>query len=148
MVNNNSPTSVCAAVKLPVPALVNAPKSNSIFVVPPVSAYGSRVVRHITSSIEQDRHKGICNSSCTAPPAIVCAASAPGLDTIVHGFIAVKNEQHPVRILVDTGATESCVSQQYVERVGASVRSKPEVLTLANGSTATSQGTIVAPVIQ
>jgi len=51
-----------------------------------------------------------------------------------------------VRILVDTGATESCISEQFVKSTKAKVRSKPEELHMANGSIAVSQGTVVLPV--
>ena len=42
--------------------------------------------------------------------------SAPNLDTIVHCLITVKEkvkkeQQHAVRFLIDTGATESCIQK-------------------------------------
>lgn len=88
---------------------------------PQVSAYGSRGVRPITSSLVVSSQlvkasaKAIVTT--TALPTTVCAASAPGLDTVVLGFIAVTKQLHPVRNLTDTGATESRVSEQYEERV-------------------------------
>ena len=84
-------------------------------------------------------------------PAYVCATSAPDLDTIVHGLIAVKSKgaqdkQHPVRFLIDTGATESCISQSFVAKIGAHIKSRPETLSMANGSTAVSKGTVSLPI--
>ena len=86
-----------------------------------------------------------------AAPAYVCATSAPDLDTIVHGLIAVKSKgaqdkQRPVRFLIDTGATESCISQSFIAKIGASIKSRPETLSMANGSTAVSQGTVSLPI--
>ena len=76
-------------------------------------------------------------------------ASAPR--TIVHGLIAVKDkgkreQQHAVRFLIDTGATESCISEAFVSGIGAPVRSKMETLSMANGSLAHSKGTVVLPI--
>ena len=84
--------------------------------------------------------------------AYVCATSAPDLATIVHGLIAVKakgkqQQQHVVRFLVDTGATESCISEAFVNEIGAPVRSKLETLSMANGSVAQSKGSVVLPII-
>ena len=90
-----------------------------------------------------------------AEPAVayICAASAPDLDTIVHGLIAVKakgkqEQQHAVRFLVDTGATESCISEACVSEIGAPVRNKLETLSMANGSIAAAQskGSVVLPI--
>ena len=88
-----------------------------------------------------------------AAPAVsyVCATSAPDLDTIVHGLIAVKGkgkgeQQHAVKFLIDTGATESCISEAFVHRIDAKLRSKPETLSMANGSLAHSEGLVVLPI--
>ena len=80
------------------------------------------------------------------PEMIVCATSAPGLDTIVHGLAAVNGKQCPIRILVDTGATENCISEQFVSANNGRVRVKPEKLRMANGSIAASKGELVMPI--
>ena len=83
--------------------------------------------------------------------AYVCATSAPDLDTIVHGLIAVRakgkqEQQHAVRFLVATGATESCISEAFVNDIGAPVQKKLEILSMANGSVAHSKGSVVLPI--
>ena len=57
-----------------------------------------------------------------------------------------KEQQHAVRSLIDTGATESCISEAFVNGIGAPVRSKLETLSMANGSLAHSKGTVVLPI--
>ena len=79
--------------------------------------------------------------------AYVCAASKSDLDTIIHGLIAVKQknrseQQHAVRFLIDTGASQKSLST----KINAAVRSKPETLSMANGSLAHSKGTMVLPI--
>lgn len=85
---------------------------------------------HFNSHMLQSRFKPmLCHTRCKpllpskrfwagiAKPAVpavayVCATGAPDLDTIVHGLIAVRakgqaDQQHAVRFLIDTGATEA-----------------------------------------
>ena len=86
-----------------------------------------------------------------ARPPYVCATSTPGLDTIVHGLVAVKQKgkqdsQTALKFLVDTGATESCISERLASSIGAPIRSCIEELRMANGSTAVSKGTTVSPI--
>ena len=93
----------------------------------------------------------VCNTKPAEPVAYVCAASAPDLDTIVHGLITVKDKvkterQHAVKFLIDTGATKSCISEAFVNGIGAPVRSKLETLSKSNGSLAHSKGTVVLPI--
>lgn len=47
----------------------------------------------------QRKHIAVVQPDLPPPPPYVCAASAPGLDTIAHSFVTVKGEQHAVRIL-------------------------------------------------
>ena len=84
------------------------------------------------------------------PPPLpyVRATSAPGIDTIVHGLVAVVNRANgkhrhcPVRILIDTRATESCISEKCVSEIGAEIRPKVQAFAMANGSQALSKGSI------
>ena len=90
------------------------------------------------------------NTKLAEPVAYVCAASAPDLDTIVHGLITVKDKvkkerRHAIRFLIDTGATESCILEAFVNGIGAPVRAKLETF-MANGSLAHSKGTVVLPI--
>ena len=91
------------------------------------------------------------NTKPAEPVAYVCAASAPDLDTIIHGLITVegnvkKERQHAIRFLIDTGATESCIAEAFVNGIGAPARSKLETLSMANGSLAHSKDTVVLPI--
>lgn len=43
--------------------------------------------------------------------------------------------QHAVRVSIDTGATESCISEPFVQGDGPAASNKPGVLDMANDST-------------
>ena len=72
--------------------------------------------------------------------------SPKGLTMMFHGFLAVKGVESPLRVLVDTGANASYVSQSYIDTLlEVEVRKNPHWLQLANGSNTVSEGKCVLP---
>ena len=57
-----------------------------------------------------------------------------------------RGQQHAVKFLIDTDATESCIAEAFVSGIGAPLRTKLETLSIANGSLARSKGTVVLPI--
>ena len=53
---------------------------------------------------------------------------------------------YAVRCLVDTGATESYISESFINDIGANIRLELEKLAMANGSVAVSKATVTLPI--
>ena len=72
----------------------------------------------------------------------VNAASSHGLTMMFNGLLAVNSfvAQRPLRLLVDTGANHSYVSEQFLKGTGVVPKKSANFLSLANGSKAVSAG--------